>query len=88
MPKVYNKRDDDIPDGAVDIMRPGKWGNPLPMLGERDRQKCIRRFEDYLRAHPRLLAEAKHELKGRDLVCTCKPKDCHGDVLLRIANEP
>jgi hypothetical protein len=27
-----------------------------------------------------------HELRGKDLVCWCAPKPCHGDVLLRLAN--
>ena len=27
------------------------------------------------------------ELKGKDLVCYCKPARCHGDYLLKIANE-
>jgi hypothetical protein len=27
-----------------------------------------------------------HELRGKDLVCWCKPDPCHGDLLLRLAN--
>ena len=33
-----------------------------------------------------LIQEIKDELKGKDLVCFCAPKLCHGEVLLRIAN--
>lgn len=29
----------------------------------------------------------KRELRGRDLVCWCFPLTCHGEILLRIANE-
>jgi hypothetical protein len=29
---------------------------------------------------------AKRELSGKDLVCFCAPKGCHGDVLLEVAN--
>jgi hypothetical protein len=29
-----------------------------------------------------------HELRGLDLVCWCAPKACHGDVLLKLANDP
>lgn len=29
----------------------------------------------------------KKELKGKDLVCWCKPQRCHGDYLLQLANE-
>lgn len=31
---------------------------------------------------PELVAAAKRELFGKDLVCFCAPKTCHGDVLL------
>src|SRR5262245_25544620 len=28
-----------------------------------------------------------HELRGKDLICTCRPSDpCHADVLLELAN--
>ena len=27
------------------------------------------------------------ELKGKTLGCFCKPKSCHGDVLVELANE-
>ena len=26
-------------------------------------------------------------LKGKTLVCFCKPKPCHGDVILKVLNE-
>ncbi|MEM2159611.1 MAG: DUF4326 domain-containing protein [Candidatus Nitrosotenuis sp.] len=29
---------------------------------------------------------AQAELRGRDLVCYCAPLECHGDILLAIAN--
>lgn len=35
---------------------------------------------DFIRDH-------LHNLKGKDLVCWCAPLPCHGDVLLRLANE-
>ncbi|WP_436298090.1 DUF4326 domain-containing protein [Variovorax sp. LjRoot175] len=34
-----------------------------------------------------MLAAAKAELRGKDLVCWWAPEACHADVLLRIANE-
>lgn len=34
-----------------------------------------------------LREQARRELRGRDLVCFCKPKRCHGDTWLRIAND-
>ena len=32
-------------------------------------------------------AESRSELKGKTLGCWCKPKKCHGDILLEIAND-
>lgn len=29
-----------------------------------------------------------HELTGKHLVCWCCPKECHGDVLISLANDP
>jgi hypothetical protein len=56
------------------------------MNGEQDRERVIAQFEQYLLNSPDLLAQVG-ELKGKDLVCYCAPKACHGDILLRLANE-
>lgn len=78
----------------VYIGRGSKWGNPYthkmgtsaPWIVD-DRETAIRLYEEWLRSQPELMAAAKKELKGKTLGCWCKPLDCHGDVLLRIANE-
>lgn len=88
-PRVLNKRTataEEI-DGAVYIGRPGKWGNQFIIDEHSSREDVIRRYEQWLRKQPRLLAAAKRELRGRNLLCWCAPKACHGDILLRIANE-
>lgn len=41
----------------------------------------------FLPAQSDLRNQARRELKGKDLVCFCKPKDCHGDVWASIAND-
>jgi uncharacterized protein DUF4326 len=53
-----------------------KWG----------REEAIRRYEDKLRGTPELLARLP-ELRGKTLACWCKPQDCHGDVLARLAED-
>ena len=84
--KVYRKGN--VPDGVatVYIGRPSKWGNPFTMNGEQDRERVIAQFEQYLLNSPNLLAQVG-ELKGKGLVCYCAPKACHGDILLRLANQ-
>jgi hypothetical protein len=56
------------------------------MNGEHTRTTVIALFEQYLLNSPELLAQLG-ELKGRDLMCYCAPKACHGDILLRLANK-
>lgn len=87
MPRVWNTHDEDLPDGCVEIGRPTQWGNPYITGRDGNREQVIAKFEWYLRHNPELVERAKRELRGRDLVCYCKPLPCHGDVLLRIANE-
>lgn len=94
MPKVYNKRDKDIPTDAVYVGRPSKWGNPYK-IGScysiwLSRKSIPFTNEDAVRAY-RQHVEGRHEeikttLKGKDLVCWCSPLPCHADVLLEIAN--
>lgn len=35
---------------------------------------------------PAKVEAVKRELVGKDLICFCAPKGCHGDVLLKVAN--
>jgi hypothetical protein len=77
-----------LPDGAVVVTRPTKWGNPHPLsLG---RPEAVRRYrEDLLAGRLAITVEdVRRELRGRDLACYC-PLDgpCHADVLLTVANE-
>jgi hypothetical protein len=91
--QVLNKRHGDAQ--GVYIGRPSKFGNPFTHMGTgtlaqfkvATRQEAVARFEAYIRARPALMQAAKNELKGKDLVCWCAPLECHGDVLMRIANE-
>ena len=89
MPEVYNMRDgrDSFPCWAVRIDRRTKWGNPFVVGKHGTREEVIAKFEAWLRGQPKLLEAARRELRGKDLVCWCHPRPCHGDVLLRLANE-
>lgn len=87
MPKVLNKYKDDIPTGAVYIGRPSKWGNPFTMSEYGTRELVVAKYREWLLSQPDLIETAKRELAGKDLVCFCAPKACHGDVLIEVANE-
>jgi hypothetical protein len=84
-PRVLNKRRHGIPDGAVYIGRPSKWGNPFEIGKHGNRAQVISRYERWLRDNTALMA-ALPELRGKNLVCWCSPAPCHGDILLALAN--
>ncbi len=67
-----------MPEGAVYVGRPTKWGNPY--LGE----GAVAAY----RARAEQSADAiRSELAGKDLACWCPlSSPCHGDVLLELAN--
>ena len=77
----------------VYIGRPSKWGNPFSHLDKSaarfkclTREEAIARYEEWIFTQPELLGSL-HELRGKVLGCWCAPKACHGDVLLRLAND-
>lgn len=77
----------------VYIGRPSKWGNPFSHQDDTiaeykvaTREQAIEEYEKYLRSMPDLLEEIK-ELDGKVLGCWCKPKSCHGDVIVKIIEE-
>jgi|SRR6185437_1060278 len=90
-----------LPEGAVCVTRPGKWGNPFivsPKVKPGSRsgvgyiavptvEDAIDCFREMLLMKPDFVEGIKVELSGKDLACFC-PLDqpCHADVLLEIAN--
>lgn len=85
-PRVLNKKRDTTPPGAVFIGRPSKWGNPFIIGLDGDRNEVIEMHRAFVLARPKLVALIKKQLRGKTLVCFCRPKRCHGDTLLEIAN--
>ena len=78
----------------VYIGRPSKWGNPYSHKADtrarfvvKDREEAILKFEEYVRSQPDMVKDIKKELRGKTLGCWCAPQACHGDVLMKIANE-
>lgn len=91
-PRVLNVKTADAREciGAVPIWRGTKWGNEATLRALRgtvSRKEAVERFEAWLMTQPDLIDLAKQELRGKNLLCYCAPRKCHGDVLLRIANE-
>lgn len=90
----YNRRDPHmrVPADAIDIGRPGFWGNPYTHLTPAprgthptpDRYQAVWDYVDHVCSQPHMLA-ALHMLVDRPLVCWCAPRLCHGHVLHRMA---
>lgn len=90
-PKVVHCKKEEF---DVYVGRGSKWGNPYShkkgTLAEHivgSRREAIEKFEEYLLSNEDLMSSL-NELKGKVLGCWCKPKSCHGDILLRYANGP
>ena len=65
------------------IGRPSKWGNPFQIGKDGTRDEVIEKFKNWILTQPNLLKDL-HEIKGKTLGCWCKPKSCHGDVLVEL----
>lgn len=82
IPKVHNKYHGTAPQGAVYIGRGSPYGNPYVIGKDGDREDVVRLFEE------NVLPEMDvSKLKGKHLVCYCKPHACHGDSILLKANK-
>ena len=75
------------------IGRGTKWGNIFEI--ERDsknkeipgsRDKVIRQYREWIMNKHELLELIPIEFKDKTLGCSCKPKPCHGDVLVELAD--
>jgi hypothetical protein len=84
-PAVYSKHTG-YPSDAVYVGRGSAFGNPFVIGIDGTRDEVIDQFRTWFLSRPRLVAKAKQELAGKDLVCFCAPNRCHADVLLEIAN--
>ena len=88
--KVYNKyHDGSAPVGSINIMRPGRWGNPHPIgychqCGvSHSREECVAAFEAGLtEAEKSEIRRVFKDVPG--VICCCAPRPCHGDVIKKI----
>lgn len=82
---VFNARCD------VDIRRPGIWGNPFIIGKDGTRQEVLDKYRVWITTSTDPKAEELRQklprLQGKVLGCCCKPKPCHGDVLLELISK-
>ena len=76
-----------LPDNAVSVARPTRWGNPVRIGVDGGAPAGGARLRGWVQADPARVAAARAALRGRDLACWCAPHaPCHADVLLELAN--
>lgn len=81
----------------VYIGRPSKWGNPFTHINDhktlakflvKTREESIIKYREWItEGDGKHLLNDLHELKGKVLGCWCKPKSCHGDVLVELVEK-
>lgn len=82
---------DPVPDGffSINVMPPSSLGSPFFLADEAKRDVVIGQYKEYLWKHLRnpesIIAKTllKYAQSANDiaLLCCCKPKKCHGDVV-------
>jgi hypothetical protein len=67
----------------VCIDRTTIFGCPFVIGVDGTRNECINKYREWIKTKPELLNEI-YKLEGKALGCWCKPKPCHGDVIVEI----
>lgn len=78
-----SKSSDIREDCDVYIGRPSQFGNPFIMGKDGTIEEVIEKYKNWIITQPELI-DKLHELRGKRLGCFCKPKDCHGDILVEL----
>lgn len=92
MIKVVNQKS--FKGKGISIMRGASpLANPFVISKKRPRKKVISLYETWLegcvRARNKIVVDELKKLKelsrkgDLNLICCCKPKECHGDVIVR-----
>lgn len=89
MTRVVNLRKEkyDVYIGRAGKGKDGYFGNPFPLESEEDREAVIDQYRIYFNGRITADHDFKRrilELKGKVLGCFCKPKLCHGDVIVEF----
>jgi hypothetical protein len=85
--KVINKRfaADDVYIGRAATTGGGYFGNPYIMTHESMREHVIDQYREYFNSRITTdpeFARRVLDLRGKRLGCYCKPRPCHGDVIV------
>lgn len=51
-----------------------------------DHSQACAKYADYIERNKEVMHPSVRTLKGKTLVCWCKPKQCHADLLAQLAD--
>lgn len=81
----------------VYIGRGSKWGNLYTHIKDKEtkakyvvssRAEALAAYREWItKGEGKNLMNDLHELRGKRLGCTCKPKACHGDILVELIQD-
>lgn len=88
VPLVLNRRDfaGALPPNCTYIGRGSPYGNRFHIGRDGERDEVIDSYIAEKSRDETFLAMVRRQLRGRNLVCHCAPKPCHGNWLLQVAN--
>lgn len=76
-----------MPEGAIYVGRPTRWGNPFP-LGVIPIEDVLESYRTWATLRVFEQPDFLMPLRDKDLACFCKENaPCHADVLLELANQ-
>jgi len=93
--RVVNKYKEDKNITGIYIGRGSPLGNPYVIGKDGTREEVIEYYRDYLKYQVdnnnkeiidvlNYIAKASGTEEGINLICFCKPKACHGDVIVEM----
>lgn len=80
----------DVYIGRAGHCQDGCFGNPFSAVRDGGRDRAIELYREYFYNRLRVdqdFARRIRELKGKKLGCFCKPKACHGDVIVEYLDD-
>ncbi|MDP2685239.1 MAG: DUF4326 domain-containing protein [bacterium] len=78
----FNKEPCDVFIGS-----PSKWSSPYRVGIDGPREEVMLSYDIWVQNNPEFIKSVRRELPGKRLGCYCAPMMCHGDLLVRIAND-
>jgi hypothetical protein len=73
----------DVYIGRNIVYGDNKWGNPFRIGQDGTRKEVIEKYRTWIWQQKDLLSEML-SLDGKTLGCHCKPKSCHGEVIIEV----